>query len=173
MPFVEQLCAPTTSGPVSRTSASISAAGISVSAPNRSSDARVCIDSTMPTGRSAGFPPRAVGHGGLRLYLWLAYRTFALKRQLRLTWPMLYRQFGADPAKATDARAVDYFRTDCLRELQKIQRAWPDLRYRTVKGALLLSPSPPAIAPTSLRLVTAEGPHTRPWHRWPVDSRLA
>ena len=90
---------------------------------------------------------------GLDLYLWLTYRTFGLKRPLRLNWPMLYRQFGADPAKANAVRAVDYFRTDCLRELQKIQHAWPDLHYRTVKGALLLSPSAPAIAPSQLRLV--------------------
>ena len=31
--------------------------------------------------------------------------------------------------------------------------AWPDLHYQTVKGALLLSPSPPRIAPSQLRLV--------------------
>ena len=36
---------------------------------------------------------------GLDLYLWLTYRTFNLKRPLRLTWPQLYRQFGADPAR--------------------------------------------------------------------------
>ena len=29
----------------------------------------------------------------------------------------------------------------------------PDLHYQTVKGALLLSPSPPVIAPSQLRLV--------------------
>ena len=40
---------PHTSGPVSRTSARASPAGTSASAPNRSSDARVCIDITMPT----------------------------------------------------------------------------------------------------------------------------
>ena len=45
------------------------------------------------------------------------------------------------------------FRKDCLRELQKIKDAWPDLHYQTVKGALLLSPSPPRIAPSQLRLV--------------------
>ena len=33
---------------------------------------------------------------GLDLYLWLTYRTFALKRPLRLPWPTLYRQFGVD-----------------------------------------------------------------------------
>ena len=58
---------------------------------------------------------------GLDLYLWLTYRTFALKRPLRLTWPQLYRQFGADPAKSSNTRTVDAFRTDCLRELKKNQ----------------------------------------------------
>ena len=90
---------------------------------------------------------------GLDLYLWLTYRTFGLKRPLRLTWPLLYRQFGGDPAKSGDASTVNNFRAKCLRELKKIQRSWPDLHYRTVKGALLLSPSPPRIQPSQLRLV--------------------
>ncbi len=89
---------------------------------------------------------------GLDLYLWLTYRTFALARPLRLTWLKLYRQFGADPATASKV-AQQAFRRDCLRELKKIKEAWPDLHYRTVKGALLLSPSPPRIAPSQLRLV--------------------
>ena len=66
---------------------------------------------------------------------------------------MLYRQFGVDPAKAGDKLVVNDFRKDCPRELDKIQRAWPDLHYRTVKGALVIAPSPPAIAPSQLRLV--------------------
>ena len=37
---------------------------------------------------------------GVDLYLWLTYRTFMLKAPLRLSWKALYRQFGADPAKA-------------------------------------------------------------------------
>ena len=90
---------------------------------------------------------------GLDLYLWLTYRTFGLKRPLRLTWPLLYRQFGVDPARSSDKLIVNDFRKDCLRELQKIKGAWPDLHYQTVKGALLLSPSPPRIASASLRLV--------------------
>ena len=89
---------------------------------------------------------------GLDLYLWLTYRTFGLTRSLRLTWRQIYEQFGSDPAKASKV-AQQAFRRDCLRELQKIHRAWPDLHYRTVKGALLLSPSPPRIAPSNLRLV--------------------
>ena len=82
---------------------------------------------------------------GLDWYLWLTYRTFALKRPLRLSWASLYRQFGADPAKAADKRIVDAFRTKCLRELKKIKLAWTDLNYSTAKGVLILYPSTPAI----------------------------
>ena len=84
---------------------------------------------------------------GLDLYLWLVYRTFPLRAPLRLSWPHLYRQFGADPAKADDKLIVNAFRTDCLRELKKIKLAWPELKYSTAKGVLILLPSTPAIAP--------------------------
>ena len=84
---------------------------------------------------------------GLDLYLWLVYRTFALRAPKRLTWRLLYSQFGVDPAQASDKRTVDAFRTDCLRELKKIKLAWPGLNYTTAKGVLILHPSTPAIAP--------------------------
>ena len=84
---------------------------------------------------------------GLDLYLWLTYRTFSLKRVLRLSWRQLYRQFGVDPAKANDKYAVRDFRRKVLRELAKIKIAWPDLNYETGKGVLTLSPSKPAIPP--------------------------
>ena len=90
---------------------------------------------------------------GLDLYLWLTYRTFGLQRPLRLTWRQLYEQFGAAPARANETRTVDAFRTDCLRELKKIKNAWPDLHYKTVKGALVVAPSAPRIPPSQLRLV--------------------
>ena len=82
---------------------------------------------------------------GLDFYLWLVYRTFALRAPLRLSWPTLYRQFGVDPAKANNTRTVDDFRKDSLRELKKIKLAWPDLHYSTAKGVLILSPSAPTI----------------------------
>ena len=90
---------------------------------------------------------------GLDLYLWLVYRTFALRASLRLSWRQVYRQFGADPAQAGDKRTVDYFRTDCLRELKKIQVAWPSLNYATAQGGVILWPSKPAIAPVRIELV--------------------
>ena len=86
---------------------------------------------------------------GLDLYLWLVYRTFPLRAPLRLSWRQVYRQFGVDPAKDSDKRTVDNFRTKCLRELKKIKMAWPELNYSTAKGVLILSPSKPAIAPTT------------------------
>ena len=90
---------------------------------------------------------------GIDFYLWLTYRSFALKRPLRLSWVRLYRQFGMDPAQSRDKRTVDYFRTDCLRELKKIQVAWPTLNYATAQGGVILWPSKPAIAPVRIELV--------------------
>ena len=90
---------------------------------------------------------------GLDWYLWLTYRTFSLKRPLRLSWRQLYHQFGADPSKADDKFILRNFRRDCLRELKKIKVAWPDLNYAMAKGVLILYPSKPTIPPTRLQLV--------------------
>ena len=89
---------------------------------------------------------------GLDLYFWLVYRTFSLKVPLCLSWKQLYRQFGAKPDRASKV-AQQAFRRDCLRELKKIKRAWPELNYETVTGGLLLSPSPPRIPPAQLQLI--------------------
>ena len=88
---------------------------------------------------------------GLDLYLWLAYRTFALRASLRLSWRQVYRQFGADPAQAGDKNIVNAFRTKCLRELKKIKLAWAGLNYTTAPGVLILHPSTPIIAPSNHR----------------------
>ena len=84
---------------------------------------------------------------GLDLYLWLVYRTFPLRAPQRLTWRQLYRQFGVDPAKASDKRTVLDFRRKVLRELKKIKMAWSGLNYATAPGVLILLPSTPTIAP--------------------------
>ena len=86
---------------------------------------------------------------GLDLYLWLNYRTFALRAPLRLTWRQLYYQFGTDQDKAHNKKTIQNFRVQVLRELKKIKIAWPELNYTTAKGVLILSPSKPAIAPTT------------------------
>ena len=75
---------------------------------------------------------------GLDLYLWLVYRAFTLRAPLRLTWRLLYSQFGAHPAKASDQRTVQNFRHEVLRELKEIKLAWLELNYSTAPGVLIL-----------------------------------
>ena len=96
---------------------------------------------------------------GIDFYLWLTYRTFTLRRPLRLSWARLYRQFGVAPAKVGDKRAVDAFRTDSLRELKKIQTAWPELNYARAHGVLILWPSKSAVLP---RAISARGVALKP-----------
>ena len=84
---------------------------------------------------------------GLDLYLWLVYRTFPLRAPQRITWRQVYRQFGVDPARASDRVTVRNFQREVLRELKKIKLAWPDLNYSTAPGVLILHPSTPVIAP--------------------------
>ena len=89
---------------------------------------------------------------GLDLYLWLTYRTFTLKRPVRITWRQLYRQFDANPTKTPDKQRIKFFRRKVLRELKKIKIAWPDVNYATDPGVLILYPSTPAIEPSPRRL---------------------
>ena len=88
---------------------------------------------------------------GLDLYLWLTYRTFSLRAPQRLSWRQVYRQFGVDPAKASDHYTVKNFRYKVLRELKKIKIAWPELNYSTARGFLILYPSTPLITPPNNR----------------------
>ena len=81
----------------------------------------------------------------LDLYLWINYRTFALRAPLRLTWRQVYRQFGPNPDEHSHD-AIQNFRRRVLRELKKIKLAWPSLNYATDRGLLILHPSPPTIA---------------------------
>ena len=70
---------------------------------------------------------------GLDLYLWLTYRTFALRAPLRLSWQQVYRQFGVEPDRASDKVTVQAFRRKVLRELKKIKLdAIPAVRERNI-----------------------------------------
>ena len=94
----------------------------------------------MKKGAETQESPGGTSNGrGLDLYLWLTYRTFALRAPLRLTWRSLYHQFEADPSKAGNHDTVQYFRRKVLRELKKIKLAWPELNYSTVPGVLMIS----------------------------------
>ena len=87
---------------------------------------------------------------GLDLYLWLTYRIFTLKSPQRLTWRQLYRQFGVDPAKASDNNTVQAFRYKVLRELWTTRtRTWmhpipPRRNLRSERHYRTLMPPVPA-----------------------------
>ena len=104
----------------------------------------------------------------LDLYLWLVYRSFALRAPKRLTWRQMYRQFGAHPANDNDRFTVHAFRYKVLRELKKIKLAWPELNYTTLPGALILLPSMPTIAPLNQGQLTSRSPLS-----WPLSDPSA
>ena len=91
-----------------------------------------------------GIPRGGVSACGGGVFLYHTYRTFALKRPLRLTWPVLYRQFGADPAKSGNRRTViTSARTVCasswwvpsrLRSLAEVLRSARPLSERARDG---------------------------------------
>ena len=95
---------------------------------------------------------------GIDLYLWLNYVVYGLTEPKEVTWPQLYRQFANNPRPEFDRMSVQKFRTSALRELKKIQVAWPELRIRVVPGrggahgggkvgGLRIYPSPTKIQP--------------------------
>ena len=92
---------------------------------------------------------------GLDLYLWLVYRTFPLRAPLRISWRQVYRQFGVDPARASDRVTVRNFQRKVLREIKKIKTAWPKLHCSTAPGILILHPSTPTIAPLNQGQLTS------------------
>ena len=73
---------------------------------------------------------------GLDLYLWLTYRTFALRAPLRLTWRQVYRQFGAHPDNASDKRTVLDFWRKVLRDVEEDQASLAGVELLDGSGRL-------------------------------------
>ena len=84
---------------------------------------------------------------GLDLYMWLTYRTFTLRKPLRLSWRTVYRQFGVHPDQASNNVTVQNFRKKCLRELKKIKKAWPEINFAVRRGELILGRGKPSVLP--------------------------
>lgn len=77
---------------------------------------------------------------GLDLYTWLTYRVSYAREPFAVSWAGLHAQFGADYADLKN------FKRKVKRELGKIRLLWPELRFETPAGRLLVYPSPPHVA---------------------------
>jgi hypothetical protein len=85
---------------------------------------------------------RAIGPRSMVIdvYIWLAYRLHALKRDMDVGWPSLYAQFGAGFGRLRRFRA--HF-IDCL---ALAMAAYPEARVEVTDRSVVLRPSRPAIA---------------------------
>ncbi|MFC7557275.1 replication protein RepA [Pseudoroseomonas wenyumeiae] len=85
---------------------------------------------------------KAIGPRSMSLdvYIWLAYRLHALKRDTDITWPALYGQFGSG------FKRLRAFRAQFLESLQLALAAYPEARVTVNEVGVTLHPSRPAIA---------------------------
>jgi Plasmid encoded RepA protein len=88
---------------------------------------------------------RAIGPRSLVIdvYIWLAYRLHALKKDVEISWTALHAQFGAEVGRLRGFRK--YF-IECL---AIAVAAYPDARVDIGDRGLILRPSRPAIAKAS------------------------
>jgi Plasmid encoded RepA protein len=88
---------------------------------------------------------RAIGPRSLviDIYIWLAYRLHALRRDTQVGWPSLYVQFGAGVGRIRGFRK--YF-IECL---AIATAAYPEARIDIGERGVILRPSRPAIAKVS------------------------
>jgi hypothetical protein len=85
---------------------------------------------------------RAIGPRSMVIdvYIWLAYRLHALRKDVEVGWPALYGQFGAGFGRLRRFRA--HF-VDCL---GLAVAAYPEARVEVGEKSLILRPSRPSIA---------------------------
>src|SRR5689334_18556499 len=76
----------------------------------------------------------------LDIYIWLAYRLHALKKNVEIGWPALHAQFGAG------FNRLRRFREAFLPALELALAAYPDAGVSRGNRGLILHPSRPAIA---------------------------
>jgi len=73
------------------------------------------------------------------VYIWLAYRLHALKRDVEVGWPALYGQFGIG------FNRIRAFREHFLECLALAMAAYPDARIALGDRGVILRPSRPAV----------------------------
>ena len=85
---------------------------------------------------------RAIGPRSMviDIYIWLAYKLHALKKDVDVGWPALYGQFGAGFSR------IRRFRAHFLDCLALALAAYPEARVEVTDKCVTLSPSRPSIA---------------------------
>lgn len=85
---------------------------------------------------------RAIGPRSLviDIYIWLAYRLHALKRDTSVSWPLLYAQFGTGYGRVRD------FRAGFLAGLELACAVYPEARVTVEDTSITIRPSKPAVA---------------------------
>jgi len=85
---------------------------------------------------------RAIGPRSMVIdvYIWLAYRLHALRKDVEVGWPSLYAQFGGG------YRHIRQFRAQFIEALQLALAAYPDANVGMGDRGVILRPSRPAIA---------------------------
>ena len=103
---------------------------------------RALRDHPVPLSESA---LRAIGPRSMVIdvYIWLAYRLHALKRDVEVRWPALYAQFGGGYG------AIRFFRRHFIECLAMATAAYPEAHVSLSDGGVILRPSRPPIAKAS------------------------
>jgi hypothetical protein len=85
---------------------------------------------------------RAIGPRSMVIdvYIWLAYRLHVLRRDVDVSWPAIYSQFGLGYSRLRD------FRRDFVQALELAVAAYPGAQVGFGDRGIVLRPSPPAVA---------------------------
>ena len=85
---------------------------------------------------------RAIGPRSMviDIYIWLAYRLHALRRDVEVSWPALHGQFGQGYGRLRD------FRRDFVQALELAVAAYPEARVGIGERGVILRQSRPAIS---------------------------
>jgi hypothetical protein len=85
---------------------------------------------------------RAIGPRSMAIdvYIWLAYRLHAVRRDVEVGWPALYSQFGVG------FQLIRKFRGHFIECLELALAAYPDARVSISERGIVLHHSRPAVA---------------------------
>jgi hypothetical protein len=85
---------------------------------------------------------RAIGPRSavIDIYIWLAYRLHSLRRDVEISWPSLYAQFGGGYGRLRD------FRAGFLSGLELALAVYPEAHVKVDENGIVLRPSRPAVS---------------------------